>query len=342
MGKKIAVNGFGTIGKRVSEAVRLQNDMYLLGVTKTKPNFEAFIANQKNIDLYVPKDKIEDFEAKGIKVKGSIDELFGKADLVIDATPSGIGATYKEIYSGYSLKMVFQGGEKPEVADLSYSTLCNHEKAIGKKSVRVVSCNTTGLLRLICSLKEKYSIQRIKALMVRRGSDPKEVKRGPINSIVLDPKIPSHHGVDVKTVVPDINIITAAIVVPTTLMHVHYINITFEKKITRKDIIEVLENSPRIILIDAPRMGIKSTSELIEYFRDYGRKRNDIPELVVWENMIHVEDKEATIVQSVHQESIVIPENIDATRALLSLEKDKKKTIEKTNNTLGILGGRLS
>ena len=342
MGVKIAVNGFGTIGKRVSEAIMLQDDMYLLGVTKTKPNFEAFIANQKNIDLYVPKDKIEEFEAKGVKVRGTMNELFEKADLVVDATPSGVGATYREFYSKYSLKMVFQGGEKPEVAELSYSALCNHEKAVGKSSVRVVSCNTTGLLRLICSLREKYSIQKIKALMVRRGSDPKEVKRGPINSIVIDPKLPSHHGVDVKTVVPDINIMTAAIVVPTTLMHLHYINITFDKKITRNDIIEILENSPRILLIDAPRTGIKSTSELIEYFRDYGRKRNDVPELVIWENMIHVENKEATIVQSVHQESIVIPENIDAIRALSSLEKDKKKTIEKTNNTLGILGGRLT
>ncbi len=37
--------------------------------------------------------------------------------------------------------------------------------------------------------------------MVRRGADPGQVNKGPINSIVPNPPtVPSHHGPDVQTV----------------------------------------------------------------------------------------------------------------------------------------------
>ena len=40
--------------------------------------------------------------------------------------------------------------------------------------------------------------------------------------------------------------------------------------------------------------------------------------------------------QAVHQESDVIPENIDAIRSLLEMESDNEKSIAKTNKTMGI------
>ena len=39
--KSVAINGFGTIGKRVADAVAAQDDMKVIGVSKTRPNFEA-------------------------------------------------------------------------------------------------------------------------------------------------------------------------------------------------------------------------------------------------------------------------------------------------------------
>ena len=51
---KVAVNGYGTIGKRVADAVLKQDDMELIGVAKTRPNYEEFVAVQKRISLYVP------------------------------------------------------------------------------------------------------------------------------------------------------------------------------------------------------------------------------------------------------------------------------------------------
>ena len=54
------------------------------------------------------------------------------------------------------------------------------------------------------------------------------------------------------------------------------------------------------------------------------------------ENKLGV-DNELFYMQAVHQESDVIPENIDAIRALLEMESDNEKSIAKTNEAMGIL-----
>ena len=51
MAVKVVVNGYGNIGKRVADAVAKQDDMKLVGVSKTRPNFEAFVAAQKGYSL---------------------------------------------------------------------------------------------------------------------------------------------------------------------------------------------------------------------------------------------------------------------------------------------------
>ena len=50
---KVAINGYGTIGKRVADAVAAQPDMEIIGVSKTRPNAEAFIAKSRGYPLYI-------------------------------------------------------------------------------------------------------------------------------------------------------------------------------------------------------------------------------------------------------------------------------------------------
>ena len=44
---KIGVIGYGTIGKRVSDAVLLQNDMKLVGITGNNYNYKIEVAKKK-------------------------------------------------------------------------------------------------------------------------------------------------------------------------------------------------------------------------------------------------------------------------------------------------------
>src|SRR5438132_12340733 len=72
MPAKIAINGYGTIGKRVADAVALQDDMRLVGVAKTKPDFEAKLAVRKGHAVYAANtDALAKFEKAGVKAAGS-------------------------------------------------------------------------------------------------------------------------------------------------------------------------------------------------------------------------------------------------------------------------------
>ncbi len=332
---KVAVNGFGTIGKRVAEAVLKQDDMKLVGVTKTRPDYLAKAASMKGL-LYVPKERLSDFKESGIEVAGTLEDLLREADVVVDATPGGVGREYKSLYEKYGVKAIFQGGEKHEVAGFSFSTLCNYEEASGRQFVRVVSCNTTGLLRLLCTLNSEIGIEKVRATIVRRGADPHETKRGPINAIVPNPvTLPSHHGIDVRTVL-DVDIATTAVVVPTTLMHLHVLNVTLKKEVKRDEVLEILERAPRILVIPSEFSGVKDTAKIIEMARDMGRKRYDLNELVVFEESVSVNGRELFLMQAVHQESIVVPENVDAIRAMTT-SATREESLRKTDESLGLV-----
>ena len=257
---KVAVNGYGTIGKRVADAVSAQPDMEIIGVSKTKPGAEAFVAKERGYPLYIADiTKKEAFEKAGIPVAGSVEEMIQKADIVVDATPGGVGVGNKALYEKYGKKAIWQGGEDHEVAGFSFNASCNYKDAIGRQYARVVSCNTTGLCRIINLIDSAFGVKKVRATMVRRGGDPGDIKRGPIDAIVLNPvTIPSHHGPDVQSVLPHINIVTSAMIVPTTLMHMHFLNMELKNPATKEQVIELIKAHSRLGLIEKST-GITST-----------------------------------------------------------------------------------
>jgi len=331
---KIAVNGYGTIGKRVADAVRAQEDMEVIGISKTKPNYEAAVANQLGYDIYAPAEDIEAFEKAGIPLAGTIREMIGKADLVVDGTPGGIGEKNKPLYEKAGVKAIWQGGESHQLAGFSFNAVSNYDKALGRDFVRVVSCNTTGLCRVISPIDKELGINKVRITIARRAVDPNDIKKGPVNAIVLHPvTLPSHHGPDVKSVLPNINITSAALIVPTTLMHLHTVNMEVNTDCTTEDIKKIFGSQSRIRFVG---QGITSTAEIIEVARDIKRPRNDMWENCIWPESITVNEKELYFFQAIHQESIVVPENVDAIRAMMELESDSAKSIEKTNKAIGL------
>ncbi|WP_297090689.1 phosphorylating glyceraldehyde-3-phosphate dehydrogenase [Thermococcus sp.] len=330
---RVGVNGYGTIGKRVAHAVTKQDDMELIGVTKTKPDFEAYRAKKLGIPVYAASDEfLPRFEKAGFEVAGTLGDLLEKVDVIIDATPGGMGARNRVLYEKAGVKAIFQGGEKASVAEVSFVAQADYEKALGKDYVRVVSCNTTGLTRTLSAIQEY--IDYVYAVMIRRAADPNDTRRGPVNAIKPSVTVPSHHGPDVQTVIP-INIETSAFVVPTTLMHVHSVMVELKKPLTEKDVIDIFENTTRVLLFEKEK-GFESTAQLIEFARDLHREWNNLYEIAVWKESISVRGDRLFYIQAVHQESDVVPENIDAIRAMFEIA-EKWESIRKTNESLGIL-----
>jgi glyceraldehyde-3-phosphate dehydrogenase (NAD(P)) len=335
--KSIGINGYGTIGKRVADAVACQDDMKIVGVTKRTPDFEAQMAVEKGYSLYISAPEREgQFEEAGIKVAGTIDDLYDMVDLMVDCTPEGIGAKNMEVYKEKGVKGIFQGGEKQDAIGHSFNSFANFQDAWGADYVRVVSCNTTGLCRTLKPIDDLCGIKKVRAVMVRRGADPGQVKKGPINAIVPNPPtVPSHHGPDVQTVMYDLNIITMALLVPTTLMHQHNLMVELDSVPAVEDVIDLLEATPRVMLFEANK-GAGSTAEVMEFARDLGRPRSDLFEIAVWKESININEGELFYMQAIHQESDVVPENVDCIRAMLEMEEDAAKSIAKTNQAMGI------
>ncbi|MDD4332108.1 MAG: type II glyceraldehyde-3-phosphate dehydrogenase, partial [Methanosarcinaceae archaeon] len=288
---------------------------------------------QLGYEIYTLPERLEAFDKAGISAAGTLEDLIEKVELVVDCTPGGIGAKNKELYEKAGVKAIWQGGEAHELAGFSFNAASNYKGALGRDFVRVFSCNTTGLCRVIYPIDKKYGVKKARVTLVRRAADPNDAKTGPINAIVPNPiKLPSHHGPDVKTVIPHINITSAAMKIPTTLMHLHTINLELEKECTSEDIKDLLRAQSRVRLIG---QGISSTAEVIELARDLKRPRNDMWENCVWEDSITLYEGELYFFQAIHQESDVVPENVDAIRAMLELESEAEKSIAKTNKALG-------
>ncbi|MGC8515576.1 MAG: type II glyceraldehyde-3-phosphate dehydrogenase [Thermoplasmata archaeon] len=334
---RVAVNGFGTIGRRVADAITLQDDMLVVGIAKTSPDYIAKLASTK-YRIFVPDQKgMKEFEDKGIKVEGTVESMIEEAEIVVDATPEGIGeknlATYKKI----GIKAVFQGGEEAGVAQSSFNAYANYDSAWGKDYVRVVSCNTTGLARTISTLRDSIGVSKIYATLVRRATDQNDSKKGPINAVEPSLSFPSHHGPDLQTVIGKIPVDTVAVKVPTTLMHVHVLNVDLQKETNSSRVIDLFCEKRRIF-VTSGKDGKSSTAQIMDYARELGRPRGDLFEIAIWKESVKVSGSRLNFIQAVHQESDVVPENVDAIRAMFELS-DREGSIERTDRSLGIKGG---
>jgi glyceraldehyde-3-phosphate dehydrogenase (NAD(P)) len=262
--------------------------------------------------------------------------MLAQAEIVVDCAPDKVGKENARLYEAAKLPAIFQGGEKADVAEVSFSALANYDAARGKRRVRVVSCNTTGLARAVSVLGPAFGIDHWGATLVRRAADPPETKKGPINGILPTFQLPSHHGPDVQTIYPSLSIATTAVVVPTTLMHVHVNHVRLARPpASAEAVLDRFRRTPRFHIFEAWEH-IDGTPQVMEYARDRGGARSDMMENVLWQAGIRLDGSDLFFFQAIHQESIVVPENVDAIRAILGLAPDAASSIALTDAALGI------
>ena len=321
---RVGINGYGTIGRRVADAVTLQPDMELVGVTANSFNYRIQIAkNERKYNIFALRDDVySKLKDHGIEVSGNLDDLAGSIDVMVDCSPSSYGEENKRYYVEKGLKAVFQGGEKASVAEESFVSQCDYSRCLGKDYVRDGSCNTVGLAKPLHAIDKKYGIEQAHAVLIRRGADSHDHKKGPIDSIVPSLEQPSHHGPDVRTILPRLNIFTTAWIVPTTIMHGHDLMLDMRTdQFSVDDIIELLDSAPRIKVLEVDA-GIKSTSQVMDYNRHLLKTNNgDMYETGVWDRSIGVYRAHGYnrlfLKLGIHQEANVIPENIDSIRAVM-------------------------
>ena len=339
MSKKIRVGvaGYGTIGQRLADGVALQGDMELVGVADIAPTLTIRALKEKgmpyNLYLVAGADKSK-FDALGIPTAGTFDDLLKNVDIMLDSSPGGIGAKNKELYEKAGVKAIFQGGEKNTVADVFFHGYANYEKGVGKDYLKLTSCNTTGLIRSVDCLDREFGLDRVAITIIRRVADPGDYHRGLTNALQMD-KAPSHQAVDLMTIMPHVE--ATGILVHTPVTHGHIITVVAhgKKKITRDMAMEAFQKHPRIRVVSIDE-GFLGNASLFKYARDLGNPRGDMYEIGLWEDSIVESGDDIMYAINIPQESVTIPETMDAIRAACKMQLTREDGTQKTNEYLKI------
>jgi glyceraldehyde-3-phosphate dehydrogenase (NAD(P)) len=91
--------------------------------------------------------------AAGIPLAGKLDHLLQQVEIIVDATPKKVASENFQKYRRAGIKSIFQGGEKHSLTGHSFVAQVNYVSALDRDTTRVVSCNTTSIVRTLGALK---------------------------------------------------------------------------------------------------------------------------------------------------------------------------------------------
>jgi glyceraldehyde-3-phosphate dehydrogenase (NAD(P)) len=342
---RVGVAGYGTIGQRLADGVAMQGDMELVGIADLVPSLsiralrenDMIGANDVEYKLYLVDGADPAAFAKyDIPVAGTFEDLCRNVDIMLDSSPGGVGAKNKLIYEKLGVKAIFQGGEANSVADVFFHGYANYEKGVGVDYLKLTSCNTTGLIRTVDALDRAIGIEKVAITIIRRVADPGDYHRGLTNALQID-KAPSHQALDLMTIMPHVE--ATGILVHTPVTHGHIITVLATakdgKKITREQALEVFRAHPRIRTVTIDE-GFKGNASLFKYARDLGNRRGDMYEIGLWEDSIVESGNDIMYAINIPQESVTIPETMDAIRAAMKMQLTREEGTAETNKYLKI------
>ena len=334
---KVGVAGFGVIGQRLADGVARQEDMELVGVADVAPTLAVRALAERGMPyrMFAATPGTEDaLNAGGIPVSGGFDDLLGDVDIMLDAAPGGIGAENKKKYVAAGLKAVFQGGEAGEVADVFFHGYANYAKGVGKDYLKLTSCNTTGLIRAVHAIDQAVGVEKIAITIIRRIADPGDTHRGVVDSLIME-AIPNHQAVDLMEIMPHVN--ATGLLVHTPITHGHIITIvaTPKQAISKDDAIDVFRAHPRVRSVKIED-GFTTNTSLFNYARFLGNPRGDMFEVGLFEETVGHSGDDLMFAINIPQESVTIPETIDAIRAAMPMQTDQAEAVGLTNQYLGM------
>lgn len=335
---RVAVNGYGVIGKRIVDAIVAQEDLELVGVADVVSDWRIKIALEKEYSLFASTtEAAEQMRAQGIPLKGTLDDLLPQVDIVADATPKKIAPANLGKYRAAGVKSIFQGGEKHSLTGHSFVAQANYETALGRDTTRVVSCNTTSIVRTLGALKNADLLKQARGVLVRRATDPWESDHGGVmNTVVPEKDIPSHQGPDAQTVIPDLDVVTIAVKAAHTTSHLHSWSVQLTRPASRDEVLDAFRQAPRIAFLRMDE-GMIALNSTLEMMTDLGRPRGDMWEVGLWEDNLTVQGDEVFYNYQVYNQAIVVPETIDAIRALSGTQPNGIQSIMQTDQALGIV-----
>jgi glyceraldehyde-3-phosphate dehydrogenase (NAD(P)) len=103
----------------------------------------------------------------------------------------------------------------------------------------------------------------------------------------------------------------------------------------KEEVLDAFRSSSRILLMK-DSYGLDALNAVKELMADRGRPRSDLYEVALWADMLTVKGDELFYAYMVDNQAIVVPETIDAIRALGGRETSGRQSIAATDLAMGI------
>lgn len=290
----------------------------------------AFLTDEKNR---------QGWEKAGAKIEGSYDDFFEESDLIVVGTPEGQELPYVEASMAHDCYTMLMGGAhrgeilsgleekklqipekiRDDISREFFFGLENYERfqKEAPKLIQCTSCNTTALCRAVMAARP-LGLRAVLGNLDRRSADPHNIVKLSPNAIQFGNGA-GHQGKDAGTVFKDVRFSVRASKVPTTMPHVHHLNLVFDGRPTPEMLLEHLSKARRIVIIPYEDLGRKHewTSEILEAFiSGFERPMSpEIYELLIPDAIIPFELGDHTIMQMVmlvEQMSIPVPNYVEA------------------------------
>jgi len=316
--KKVFVNGYGSIGSRITSFLKDDPEITIIGIGKYSPDEKVATAISRGLNVYVPEKKIGNFS--NYRISGTIESALDDCDLVIDAAPGGHGyKNKKNLYEPKNIPAIYQGGESTmgseAVSDLLFNSRVNYDQALGKKHVMQGSCNVTGMGRILEPLRDTFGdkLIRFDVTLVRRWADIEQTDKKLSDTIEMTEK--PHHGDDVKLYFgKDAPLYVRAIKVPTRQMHLHIMDIRFKDDAPKPSEIHNIFTKEFGV---ATLWTAKGTKDVRDCAQNLGFNFTDTNMIHIHANMTTSIGDTVQMMYSDDQTGIVIPENHMLLQAML-------------------------
>lgn len=145
-------------------------------------------------------------------------------------------------------------------------------------------------------------------------------------------------GIGAKTMMhlmPHIDVTGILIHTPVTHGHIITAVVTMDKSLSKESFLDIMGQHPRIHTVKIAD-GFLGNASLFRYARDMGKFRGDNYEIALWDESVVMSGNQVMFAIHIPQESVVIPENMNAIRAAMNMQPTRETGTAETNRYLGI------
>ena len=168
-------------------------------------------------------------------------------------------------------------------------------------------------------------------------ADPGDYHRGLTNALQME-KAPTHQAVDLMTIMPHVQCdrYSGAYARDARSHHHRSGNGEGRQKDHHAKWRWRRSGSIRVSAWSPSTRALRATRRFFKYARDLGNRRGDMYEIGLWEDSIVESGNDIMYAINIPQESVTIPETMDAIRAAMKMQLTRDEGTAETNRYLGI------